>query len=98
MGPLLGLGSKGKRRALDRALVCSAASRAVERMVPRTWFDYRCAYRKHCDQLFLVRRESSRCWPSYLWFYGRRLSVARNICGDATAMHSLGGCRMEKEG
>jgi hypothetical protein len=68
LGPLLGLGSEGKRRPHHRAVERHHAACALGRHGPAARPGRARGLRQHRHRLELVRREHARRGPAQLWF------------------------------
>ena len=74
MGPLLGLGSEGKRRAAHRPLVRAHPARPLGRLHPPARADGHGDLRQRHHRVLVVRREHARRRPSLLRLHGQGVS------------------------
>ena len=90
MGPLLGLGSEGKWRSADRALVRDHFARALGRIHPATRADDHGYLRQCRHQLLVVRREHARGRPAFIRLHAKGIPVARRLHGQSICVDVRG--------
>jgi hypothetical protein len=88
LGPVLGLGSEGKRRAAHRALERDHPARALGRPRARTRPHEPRGVRQHRHQLLLVWRQHARHRPAQLRVHGRGVQVADALHRNTARHHS----------
>ena len=95
LGPVLGLGPEGKRRAHHCALERNHPARALGRHGARTRPDEPGHLRQHRHELLVVRREHAGRRPALLRFHGRRVQMADALHRQPGCHHRLGPVAVE---
>ena len=87
LGPVLGLGPEGKRRAHHRAVERAHPASALGRHHPRTRPRELRHRRQHRHELVVVRREHARHRPAQLWLHRGGVQMAVVVCREPAWLH-----------